>query len=97
MDRINIRRLSPFLLAGIVVSVSSVPLIQYAFAQSAICCAPGKLQPTDPIHGTADLKVPGIAKNFQPNDPIHGASQISPGFVKNLPSCPQPGVDLPPC
>jgi|SRR5215471_2198665 len=96
MDRINIRRVSPFLLAGIVLAVSSVALIQYSFAQSAICCAPGKLLPTDPVHGTADLKVPGIAKNVSPGDPIHGASQISPGFLKSCP--PNPPIDQPgPC
>ena len=95
MDRINLRRLSPFLLAGIVVSVSSVALIQYAFAQSAICCAPGKLTPNDPIHGTADLNVPGIAKNA-PTDPIHDASHLAPGFLKSCP--PNPPIDQPgPC
>ena len=85
---------STFLLAGILLVVSSLALIQYAFALSATCCAPGqKIQPSDPIHGASQI-APG---KLIPVDPIHGASQISPGFVKNLPSCPQPGVDLPPC
>ena len=80
--------MSPFLLAGIVVAVSSLALIQYAFALSATCCAPGqKITPNDPIHGASQI-APG---KLTPNDPVHGASQISPGFVKNLPGPPCDG------
>ena len=72
---------SAFLLAGIVVSVSSVALIQYAYAQSAICCAPGRNYPSDPIHGVSQI-APGIVKTY-PSDPVKPASQFAPGHVKN--------------